>query len=92
MFEVPVPPGTTELIAIVEAIHRHYPKSLSLPQACDPTLMQVFVKENRTRGWLRRIFPQPDIGPLVELLREYLKVLAATCKWLRHMKLKMVAL
>jgi hypothetical protein len=75
VFEVPVPPGTQEVLSIVSLILREYPRSLNLPQMCDLMLAEVFVKENRNKGWLRRVYPNHDLSARVEIVREYLKLL-----------------
>jgi hypothetical protein len=75
VFQVPLPPGTTEILAAVQLILRQYPRSLNLPQICDLLLTEVFVKENRNKGWLRRIYQHPDLGLRVEIAREYLRLL-----------------
>lgn len=76
VFEVPLPPGTKEVLSIMDLILRSYPRSLSLPQICDLLLFEVFVKENRNKGWLKRIYPQHDLGARVEVVRGYLGLLA----------------
>jgi hypothetical protein len=76
LFEVPLPPGTKEVLSIMDLILRSYPRSLTLSQICDLLLFEVFVKENRNKGWLKRIYFQHDLGPRVEVVRDYLGLLA----------------
>jgi hypothetical protein len=76
VFEVPLPPGTKEVLSTIELILRSYPRSLSLPQICDLLLFEVFVKENRNKGWLKRIYPQHDLSARVDVARDYLGLLA----------------
>jgi hypothetical protein len=75
VFEVPTPPGTQEVLSIISLILREYPRSLNLPQICDLMLAEVFVKENRNKGWLRRVYPNNDLAPRVEIVKEYLRLL-----------------
>ncbi len=76
VFEVPLPPGTKEVLSIIELILHGYPRSLTLSQICDLLLFEVFVKENRNKGWLKRIYPQHDLGARVDVVRDYLGLLA----------------
>lgn len=76
VFEVPLPPGTKEVLSIIDLILRSYPRSLSLSQICDLLLFEVIVKESRNKGWLKRIFPQHDLGMRLDVAREYLGLLA----------------
>jgi hypothetical protein len=76
VFEIPLPPGTKEVLSIVDLILRSYPRSLTLSQICDLLLFEVFVKENRNKGWLKRLYFQQDLGARVEVARDYLGLLA----------------
>jgi hypothetical protein len=72
LFQIPVPPGAREIHLIVDEILRLYPSTLNLPQICDLLLLEVYVKENRSGGWLKRIFPHADLARSVELVRTFL--------------------
>src|SRR5260370_23428618 len=72
---MPEPPGTAQVSSIVEEILKAYPASLTLPQITDLLLTEVFLKDTRTKGWLRRIFPLPDLSMRVELARSYINSL-----------------
>lgn len=73
LFQIPVPPGAAQIHSIIDEILRRYPTSLNLPQICDLLLMEVYVKDNRNSGWLKRVFPQTDVVTRVDLLRTFLK-------------------
>jgi hypothetical protein len=80
-FRMPVPPGTAQILAAVERILKLHPVSLSFPQVTDILLTEVFVKENRAKGWLKRIFPGSDLNARLSLTRDFLSLLidAAAC-------------
>jgi hypothetical protein len=69
------PPGTPDTLRIVEALLKRYPLSLTFPQITDVVLHEVFVKQNRSKGWLRRLFPGSDLGARVALTRDFIKLL-----------------
>lgn len=77
LFEMPTPPETDAVVAIVEEIVDTYPASLSFPQICDLMLSEVFTKGNKSKGWLKRIFPDPDLRVRLDLVRKFLRVLHA---------------
>src|SRR5262249_16032826 len=71
LFQMRVPPGTAEVAEMVTLILSAYPTSLNFPQVCDLLLQEVFVKGNRSGGWLRRIFPQSDLPVRLELSKTF---------------------
>jgi hypothetical protein len=75
LFQIPLPPGSDAVLGSVDAILGLYPISLNLPQICDLVLGEVYLKGNRSRGWLRRIFPQTDLALRLDLLKRYLTFL-----------------
>jgi hypothetical protein len=77
LFSMPVPPGTNELVDLVDALLGLYPASLSFPQICDLMLFEVFTKRKEARGWLKRIFPQSDLPARVEMVRRFLGMLVS---------------
>lgn len=77
LFSMPVPPGTDELVGIVDSLLGAYPACLSFPQVCDLMLFDVFTKNKEARGWLKRIFPQSDLSARVEMVRRFLSTLVA---------------
>jgi hypothetical protein len=52
-----------------------YPVSLKLPQICDYLLSELFTKQYKAKGLLRKIFPQHTLSAFVDLMRWYLNVL-----------------
>lgn len=74
-FQMPVPPGAESVRFLVKAILRAYPLSLTLPQVTDLLLREVILKQNRSGGWLKRIFPSGELSQRLELTRVYLKTL-----------------
>ncbi|HEV2990348.1 MAG TPA: hypothetical protein VG759_18060 [Candidatus Angelobacter sp.] len=74
-FQMPVPPGAENIRFLVNVILREYPLSLTFPQVTDLLLREVILKQNRSGGWLKRIFPSGDVSHRLELTRNYLKVL-----------------
>jgi hypothetical protein len=77
LFSMPVPPGTDELVDIVDALLGSYPSCLSFPQTCDLMLFEVFTKRKEAQGWLKRIFPQSDLPVRVEMVRKFLGILVS---------------
>jgi len=77
LFSMPEPPGTDEVIDIVDALLGSYPACLSFPQICDLVLFEVFTKRKEARGWLKRIFPQSDLSARVEMVRKFLGILVS---------------
>ncbi len=75
LFSMPVPPGTDQIVAMVDDLLSTYPSSLTFPQICDLILFEVFTKRKEARGWLRRIFPQSDLPARVEAVRKFIGVL-----------------
>lgn len=75
IFEMPTSPGTEGVISLVNGILSTYPTSLRLPQTCDFLLSELFTKQYKARGLLRKIFPQHTLTRSVDLVRWYLKVL-----------------
>ena len=75
-FQLHPPPGTPEVVKAVDYILKYYPASLTFPQITDLLLHEVFVKQNRGKGWLKRIFPVSDLAARVGLTRDFLKLLA----------------
>ena len=75
IFEMPASPGTDGILAIVNGILSSYPGSLKLPQACDLLLTELFTKQYKAKGLLKKIFAQHSLVNLVDLVRWYLKVL-----------------
>jgi hypothetical protein len=75
LFSMPTPPGTDELVSIVDALLASYPACLSFPQICDLMLFEVFTKRKEAGGWLKRIFPQSDLSARVEMVRWFLATL-----------------
>jgi hypothetical protein len=72
-----VPPGTDQIVAMVDDLLASYPSSLTFPQICDLILFGVFTKRKEARGWLRRIFPQSDLPVRVEAVRKFIGALVA---------------
>ena len=77
LFSMPVPPGTDQIVAMVDDLLATYPSSLTFPQICDLVLFEVFTKRKETRGWLRRMFPQSDLPARVEAVRKFIGALVA---------------
>lgn len=77
LFSMPVPPGTDQIVAMVDDLLATYPSSLTFPQICDLILFEVFTKRKESRGWLRRIFPQSDLPARVEAVRKFIGALVA---------------
>jgi hypothetical protein len=77
LFSMPMPPGTDELVEIVDSLLGAYPACLSFPQICDLMLFEVFTKRKEARGWLKRIFPQSDLSGRVDLVRKFLATLVS---------------
>lgn len=75
IFEMPPPPGADGILSIVNGILHAYPVSLKLPQTCDFLLSELYIKQYKAKGLLRKIFPQYVLSTLVVLVRWYLKVL-----------------
>src|SRR5262249_808624 len=74
-FQMPIPPGAEQVKIIVNEILKTYPLSLMFPQFTYLLLSEVFLKQRRTGGWLRRIFPFGDIVSRLELTKFFLKQL-----------------
>ncbi len=74
-FEMPAPPGTDQVHALVDEILKTYPLSLTLSPITDLLLTEVIVKQNRTNGWLKRVFPYSDLAARLELTKLYLRQL-----------------
>jgi hypothetical protein len=77
VFSMPEPPGTTELVNIIEALVREYPASLTLPQVCDYLLFERFTKRRETRRLLRRMFPQSTLGATIALSQKFVSALVS---------------
>ena len=77
LFSMPVPPGTDEIITLVDDLVAAYPLSLTLPQICDLILFEIFTKQKDAGGWLKRIFPQSDLSGRVDVARKFVAVLAS---------------
>src|SRR5260370_33520220 len=77
LFSMPVPPGTEQIVGMVDDLLAAYPSSLTFPQICDLILFEVFTKRKEARGWLRRIFPQSDLAARVEAVRKFIAELVA---------------
>lgn len=77
LFSMPTPPGTDELVGVVDSLLGAYPACLSFPQICDLMLFEVFTKRKEARGWLKRIFPQSDLSGRVDLVRKFLATLVS---------------
>jgi hypothetical protein len=75
-FQLRPPPGTSETLRIVEALLKQHPSSLTFPQITDVLLHEVFVKQNRSKGWLKRLFPGSDLGVRVALTRDFIGLLS----------------
>jgi hypothetical protein len=75
LFQMPAPPGTEEVLAIVETIVNDYPASLTLPQICDLLLTEVFLKHQDGKKWLPRIFPYSDLASRISVVKIYLQAL-----------------
>jgi len=75
IFEMPTAPGTDEIVAIVDGILSTYPLSLNLPQICDLLISELFTKQYKAKGLLKKVFPQHTLFNRVELVRWYLKIL-----------------
>lgn len=75
LFEMPIAPGTEGILTLVNGILSAYPVSLKLPQTCDFLLSELFTKQYKAKGLLRKIFPQHTLTEPVDLVRWYLKVL-----------------
>lgn len=75
IFEMPTSPGTEGILTLVNGILSAYPISLKLPQTCDFLLSELFTKQYKAKGLLRKIFPQHTLTAPVDLVRWYLKVL-----------------
>ncbi len=74
-FQMPLPPGSRQIVEIVESILKFYPASLNLPQLCDLTLAEVYLKGNRNGGWLKRVFAHNDLPLRLEILKKFLGLL-----------------
>jgi hypothetical protein len=77
LFSMPVPPGTDQVVATVDDLLGAYPSSLNFPQICDLILIEMFMKQKETRGWLRRIFPQSDLSVRVDAVRKFIGTLVS---------------
>jgi hypothetical protein len=77
LFSMPAPPGTDQIVGMVDDLLASYPSSLTFPQICDLVLFEVFTKLKEARGWLRRIFPQLDLPARVEAVRKFIGALVA---------------
>lgn len=75
IFEMPTSPGTEGILTLVNGILYNYPTSLKLPQTCDFLLSELFTKQYKAKGLLRKIFPHHTLTEPVDLVRWYLKVL-----------------
>jgi len=75
IFEMPTSPGTEGVLDLINGILSNYPISLKLPQTCDFLLSELFTKQYKAKGLLRKIFPQQTLAAPVDLVRWYLKVL-----------------
>lgn len=75
IFEMPTSPGTEGILALINGILSTYPISLKLPQICDYLLSELFTKQYKAKGLLRKIFPQHTLSAFVDLMRWYLNVL-----------------
>ena len=75
LFEMHAPPGSEQVADAIGSILSGYPASLDLPQVCDLFITEVFVKNNPSKGWLRRIFAKGDLVSRIEVLRTYLRAL-----------------
>jgi hypothetical protein len=71
-FQMPVPPGAEQTRIIVNEIIGNYPISLTFPQITDLVLNEVLVKQNRTGGWLKRVFAYGDLPARLDLTRLYM--------------------
>ena len=77
LFSMPVPPGTEQIVGMVDDLLATYPSSLTFPQISDLILFEVFTKRKEARGWLRRIFPQSDLAARVEAVPKFIAALVA---------------
>jgi hypothetical protein len=75
LFEMPVPPGAGEISMLVNSLVSNYPNSLRVVQVCDILLSEMFVKQGRPRGLLRRIYPCVDLKPVFDLVQNYLRLM-----------------
>lgn len=75
IFKMPTSPGTEGILTLVNGILSAYPISLKLPQICDFLLSELFTKQYKAKGLLKKIFPQHTLTAPVDLVRWYLKVL-----------------
>jgi len=75
IFEMPISPGAEGILTLVNGILSAYPISLKLPQICDFLLSELFTKQYKAKGLLRKIFSQHTLTEPVGLVRWYLKVL-----------------
>lgn len=75
IFEMPISPGTDGILDIVDGILLNYPMSLKLPQTCDFLVTELFTKQYKAKGLLKKIFPQHTLAPIVDLVRWYLRAL-----------------
>jgi hypothetical protein len=74
-FQLHAPPSTAEVVKAIDYILKYYSASLTFPQITDLLLHEVFVKQNRDKGWLKRIFSVSDLPVRVGLTRDFLKLL-----------------
>jgi hypothetical protein len=77
LFSMPAPPSTDEIIKFVDELMAAYPLNLTMAQVCDLILFEIFTKRKETRGWLKRIFPEPDLASRVELVRKFINLLVS---------------
>ena len=75
LFEMPTAPGTEGILILINGILTAYPVSLKLPQICDFLLSELFTKQYKAKGLLKKIFPHHVLAPAVELVRWYLRTL-----------------
>jgi hypothetical protein len=78
VFSMPEPPGTNELVALIDTLVRSYPASLIFPQVCDYLLLERFTKHKETRRVLRRIFPQSTLGITISLVQKFVSALVSS--------------
>lgn len=73
LFRVPRPDYVAKVISIVEELVDNGEVSADLPQIVDIIMSEAFLKNNRERRYLKRIFPRDDIGVRTAVAVHFLK-------------------
>ena len=76
IFEIPIPPGSKEIISIINLLINNYPHSLIFPQVCDVILTEIFLKQNKPKGILKKIYPTIEINLAYGIVMRFLSNLS----------------